>query len=83
MAKDRRGFLAGLGITTGGAALCITNVPLVGLAAAQDTPKGGIPGTPHGLDKEKAMAEVQPTTEAKPFLHIQTFRRNFRNICAH
>src|SRR5687767_6287221 len=49
MANDlnRRDFLAGLGVTIGGAALGIgSDVPVVGLAAAQDTPKGRIPNTP-------------------------------------
>src|SRR5882724_6051614 len=41
---DRRDFLAGLGVTLGGAAL--GELAAVGDAAAQDTPKGRIPETP-------------------------------------
>src|SRR5258708_36687594 len=41
---DRRDFLAGLGVTLGGAAL--GDLAVVGEAAAQDTPKGRIPETP-------------------------------------
>src|SRR5258708_39096960 len=41
---DRRDFLAGLGVTLGGAAL--GDLAVVGDAAAQDTPKGRIPETP-------------------------------------
>src|SRR6267143_755369 len=41
---DRRDFLAGLGVTLGGAAL--GELAVVGDAAAQDTPKGRIPETP-------------------------------------
>jgi hypothetical protein len=37
MTNDRRDFLAGLGVAAGSAAVGITNVPLVGLAAAQPT----------------------------------------------
>jgi branched-chain amino acid transport system substrate-binding protein len=44
---DRRDFLASLGITIGGAALGMGgDLPVAGVAAAQDTPKGRIPGTP-------------------------------------
>src|SRR5216117_4164150 len=41
---DRRDFLAGLGVTLGGAAL--GDLAVVGEAAAQDTAKGRIPETP-------------------------------------
>lgn len=45
--RSRRDFLAGLGVTIGGVALGIgSDVPVVGVAAAQDTPKGRIPQTP-------------------------------------
>src|SRR5947207_1586431 len=44
---DRRDFLAGLGVTRGGAAL--GELAPVGDAAAQDTPKGRVPEPHYGL----------------------------------
>ena len=44
---DRRDFLAGLGITIGGAAVGIgSDVAVAGSAAAQDAAKGRVPETP-------------------------------------
>src|SRR5262245_59333244 len=47
---SRRDFLGGLGITVGGAlGAAAASVPIVGVAQAQDKPKGNIPSTPYKI----------------------------------
>jgi hypothetical protein len=52
MANDRRNFLTGLRITIGGSALDLTDVPVIGPAAAQDTPSKPLLHIPEDVSPE-------------------------------